>query len=262
MTVITGTSSPMITTVPAGNSVPRLLHQIYFSDVDLPEHIQKNIAHLKKLNPGWDHQLYDLDRMEAFILANYGESMLGYFKRINPKYGAVRADFFRYLLMYQCGGVYLDIKSSLYVPLDAVIKKDDRYLISYWHNKPGETFPTWGMHDEVSITGSGEFQQWHIVAAPGHPFLKSVIERVLTNMDNYRSDVDGVGFHGVFRLAGGIPYTLSILPLLQKCRHRFVDSQFELGFIYSICGERNRSHAEIFGSADYRYQVESIIPGK
>ncbi len=247
---------------PAGNVIPKILHQIYFSDNAMPENLANNIASLQIMNPEWDYRLYDMDRIIDFIIAHYGKRMLSYFLRINPKYGAVKADLFRYLLMYQCGGVYLDIKSTLSQPLNAIIKSDDHYLISHWRNKEGETFHRWGMHDEVDFTGAGELQQWHIIAQPGHPFLKAVIERIVSNIDQYKSDPNGVGFYGVMRLTSGIPYTLAIWPLLEQYPHRFVDSQFELGLVYSICDNMWLSHNELFGEADYRYQVEPIITGQ
>ena len=47
-----------------------------------------------------------------YIRREYGESILSCYLRIDPVYGAARADLFRYLLLYRTGGVYLDIKSA------------------------------------------------------------------------------------------------------------------------------------------------------
>ncbi|MDY7573701.1 glycosyltransferase family 32 protein [Actimicrobium sp. CCI2.3] len=248
--------------LPAGKVIPKIIHQIYFSKNAMPENLKNNTARLQIMNPEWEHRLYDMDRMVDFILMHYGERMLSYFLRISPKYGAVKADLFRYLMMYQCGGVYLDIKSTLSVPLNDIVKSDDHYLLSHWRNKQGEKFHDWGMHGEISFTGAGEFQQWHIIAEPGHPFLRAVIERVISNIDQYKSSTNGVGFHGVMRLASGIPYTLAIWPLLEKFPYRLVDSQFELGLVYSIFEKTWQSHNELFGDADYRYQIEPIIIGQ
>lgn len=239
--------------------IPKILHQVFSSTDPLPEELVNNVRTLKNLNSSWMHRLYNQDRIVNFIVEEYGFEMLRYYSCINLKYGAARADFFRYLLMYRCGGVYLDIKSSLGKPLDAIIKDGDQYLLSYWRNQAGESFPGWGMHEEVQCTGRGEFQQWHIVAVAGHPFLRAVIQRVMSNIDTYETATAGVGFHGVFRLTGGIAYTLAILPLLAACPHRLVDSQFELGFVYSICEKSWHAHQTLFGATDYRYQTAPII---
>ena len=98
---------------------------------DLPHEIEQNIAHLRQSNPEYEYHLFDDEEIRAFILEHYGEVIWGYYQRIAPPYGAARADFFRYLLMYQLGGVYLDIKSSLDRPLREVLRDDDQFLLTH-----------------------------------------------------------------------------------------------------------------------------------
>ena len=198
---------------------------------------------IRAANPNWEYRFYD-DDAAGFISTNYGPRVLRYYDRINDKYGPARADLFRYLLLYKCGGAYFDIKSSPAKPLDEILLSDDRYLLSRWNNQPGRDnpFAGWGLHPELRSAPGGEFQQWHIVAAPGHPFLKAAIERVLGNIDRYDPDLHGTGFRGVLRTTGPIAYTLAIAPLLHSHQHRFADSQHDLGFVYSIFAARNQSH--------------------
>lgn len=232
------------------SGISRRIHQIFFCDRagGLPADLARNVEHIRRSNPGWEHRLYGAEDMTAFIRRHYDEWVLEYFQRINPLYGAARADLFRYLLMYQSGGVYLDVKSSLRRPLDEVLRPDDRYLLSHWNNQPGEEFERWGLHPELG-DGRGEFQQWHIVAAAGHPFLRAVIERVLRNIARYNPVLDGAGWIGVMRATGPIAYTLAIRPLLQRYPHRRVDAQAELGFQYSIYPRTHGSaHQALFPS--------------
>lgn len=77
------------------------------------------------MNPGWEHRLYDDADIEAFIRESYGDEILAYYHRIDRRYGAARADLFRYLLLYRLGGVYLDIKSTTVRPLDEVLRPDE-----------------------------------------------------------------------------------------------------------------------------------------
>ncbi len=229
-----------------GEKIPKIVHQTFPSKL-LPPAIQENTNRLKKINPEWEFKLYDDADMVDFIANNYDFHILDCFNRINPKYGAARADLFRYLLMYKCGGVYIDIKSSFNKPLRNVLKADDRYLLSCWNNKQDESFPGWGLHDELEHTPNGEFQQWHIVAAPGHPFLKAVIENALSNIENYDPNLHGVGRIAGLRITGPIVYTLAIAPLLHSHQHRFVDSESDLGFEYSIFRSSGKpSHKSLF----------------
>lgn len=230
----------------AGTAIPKIIHQVYFSR-QLPPIVQANVDKIRALNPGWEYRFYDDDDMAEYVGANYGEAMLACYSRINRKYGASRADFFRYLLMYREGGVYLDIKSSLERPLDEVLRPDDVYLLSRWRNSIGELYEGWGMHNQLREFGGHEFQQWHIIAAPGHPFLRAVINRVMGNIARYNPLLHDTGKGGVLRVTGPIAYTQSITPLLQTYKYRLVDSQGDLGLIYSIFGTTsNLAHKSIF----------------
>ncbi|MCA3362157.1 MAG: hypothetical protein INF74_09420, partial [Roseomonas sp.] len=62
------------------------------------------------MNPDWEYRLYEDADCERFIRENYDAETFKLFRSIHPDYGAARADFFRYLLLYRLGGVYLDIK--------------------------------------------------------------------------------------------------------------------------------------------------------
>jgi inositol phosphorylceramide mannosyltransferase catalytic subunit len=241
--------------------IPRLIHQIYFTcpPSSPPPEIFSNIERIRSLNPEWSHHLYDQTDMEAFIARYYGERALRLYRRIEPCYGAARADLFRYLLLYQRGGVYLDVKSSMTRPLCEVIREDDRYLLSYWRNLAGEPFEGWGMYPELGASPRGEFQQWYIASSAGHPFLRAVIGRVLENIACYNPVLDGTGWSGVLRTTGPVAYSLAILPELQRHAHRIVDSLEELGLQYSIYPS-SRDHQRLFAS-HYAERSEPIVRG-
>ncbi len=241
-------------------SIPKVIHQTYRSKI-LPLVLVDNINKIKAMNPEWQHRLYDDLDIENYLSKHFPWAVT-YFKRINPVYGAVKADFFRYFLMYNEGGVYLDIKSSASKPLNDVINVSDRYLLSHWNNGPGEEFEGVGIYSETPLP-RGEFQQWHIVAAPRHPFLKKTIERIRENFQKYDPYVDGVGARAVHRLSGPIAYTLSILPLLElSSEYRVADSINDLGFMYTAF-EGNYSHEKLLyrDIKHYSEQRSSILKG-
>jgi inositol phosphorylceramide mannosyltransferase catalytic subunit len=237
----------MLPVISEGDAIPRLIHQTFSNRNDLPIKLRDNIEQIKAINPEWEHRLYDDKDIVTFIEDNYGESILSYYLRINPAYGAARADLFRYLCVYKCGGVYIDIKSTFNKPLNSVIRPDDRFLLSQWRNKSGEQFEGWGLHAPLTDIAGGEFQQWHIVAAKGHPFLRSVIKKVLRNIDEYDPFRHGVGFNTIWATTGPIVYTLAIVPILNSHPHRFLDITSEAGFQFSIYNkEKGESHYKIF----------------
>jgi inositol phosphorylceramide mannosyltransferase catalytic subunit len=231
---------------PVVPGIPKSIYQVYATK-NLPEALQENVKRIRDLNPGWNYRLFDDGEMIDFIREAYGESMLSKYLRINPRYGAARADLFRYLLIYKCGGVYLDVKSSLTKPLDDVLRSDDVYILSKWSSGKDGSFEGWGRHAQLKDIGGEEFQQWHVIAASNHPFLRAVIDNVLSNVERYNPILHDTGKDGVLGLTGPIVYTRAITPLLTKHPHRRVNGQDDIGLVYSIFGSAvARMHKAIF----------------
>lgn len=242
-----------IPAVDMGAAIPRILHQTFYERTLAPQ-LQQNVDQLRTANPGWEYRFYDDDDILRFIRENYSAAVLERFLRIDPRYGAARADLFRYLLMYKVGGVYLDIKSGATRPFDSVLRPDDRFVLSYWD--ASNTEAGWGQHYELRDIAAGELQQWHIICAPGHPFMKAVLETVLANIDTYVPSLHGVGKNGVLRVTGPIAYTRAIHRIIAQHPHRVVDSAHDLGLQYNIY--RNQSHETAFKS-HYSTQVHPLL---
>lgn len=220
-----------ITKKELGDAIPRVIHQTYHSK-NFPPEVLENINHLKTLNPDWEYRVYDDDDITNYITKNYPE-LLYIYNKINPEYGAARADFFRYILIYNEGGVYLDIKSSLTKPLNDILTTEDRYLLCHWQNEPGEIHQHMGFHTCIA-NPFGEFQQWHIIASKGHPFLKAVIENVCNNINNYNPFIHDSGGWAVVNLTGPIAYSLAIAPLIDLHPHTLARNNTNFGLIYNI----------------------------
>src|SRR5262245_56812765 len=145
-------------------AIPKVIHQTLCDKNDINPIMKANIDRLISLNPSWEHHLYDDQDARHYIGAHYGVKYLSLYDSLNPSYGAVRADLFRYLLMYKMGVVYLDIKSTSTKRLDQVLVDNDSFVISRWPNNENGPCEGWGKHPKFGV--SRELQQWHIIAAP------------------------------------------------------------------------------------------------
>jgi hypothetical protein len=241
--------------IPEGTTIPRIIHQTYFTR-DLPQDLADSIQAFRARNPGWDYRFYDNGQAQAFIEQNYGPEILRHYLKINPEYGAARADLFRYLLMYKTGGAYFDIKSAITPPLDDILRPDDRLILAQWSKTPefeGAGINEWGLGGKIE---GGELQQWHIICAPGHPYLRQVIQNVLRNIDVFVPRLHPHGGSGVLNLTGPVAYTLAILPLMPQGRHRFVPDHLDLGLVYSIYAQKG--HLGLF-TRHYRQLSTPIV---
>lgn len=247
-------TAPDVVFHPAIPRIPRILHQTY-STRTVPDLLRESVESLRELNPSWLYRYWNDEDIIEFIKDAFGWDVLRIYLSINPQYGAARADLFRYLCVFHYGGVYLDIKSSIRDSLNKIIAVDDEYLLSYWNNAPGTRHSGYGIHPQLHFSPRGELQQWHVIAAPQHPFLGCVIERVLNNIVHYHPDVDGWGKQAVLTLSGPIAYTTAILPLLCKYRHRFINYD-ECSFEYKVLDDH---HAYLGGQMHYSNLTTPIV---
>lgn len=240
-------------------TIPKTIHQTYPGGA-LDSIFSANISTLKSSNPDWSHKLYDSEAIEAFIADAYGLDMVAAYRRIDPLYGAARADLFRYLLIYDQGGVYLDLKSSFDGPIgNRIDTARDNFILSQWRNGPGEPHEGYGLKSGVDHVAGGEFQQWHVISAPKHPFLGSVILAVLRAIRDYRPWRSGTGKPGVLSVTGPIVYTRTIAPLTGAYPHRRLGNETEIGLVYSILP--NDRHRTMLG-AHYSSRKHPVITPK
>jgi hypothetical protein len=219
-------------------AIPKTIFQTISRKEQILPEIYENIDRLKKTNPNWEYRLFFDEDRRIFIKRHYGDEFVRLYNSINDEYGNCRADLFRYLLMYECGGVYLDLKSTCTLPFDKITEDGDHFLISYWRNDL-EKYSGFGKHPDFGVPR--ELQNWHIICSPKHPFLLSVISRVRTNIINYNPFFDGVGRIGSLKTTGPIAYSQAILPMLDSNMCRVVDAH-ALSIDFSIYDKLNEHH--------------------
>ena len=185
--------------------IPRKIHQTVENlQQVLPEYVH-NRQEMSRLNPLWEVKLYTSDDREDFIRSAYGKEILNAYLSIDRRYGAARADFFRYLVVLNLGGLYLDIKATATKPLDTIICEEDTFIVAQWPTYiDGVDMSSVGRHKELSFR---EYQNWFVLGAPKHVILERLVEEILRNIKSYNPFINGVGKMGVLRTTGPIAYS-------------------------------------------------------
>jgi mannosyltransferase OCH1-like enzyme len=235
--------------------IPRILHQIYVGG-PLPESLAANVRRLREMHPEWEYRFYDDTAAELVIAENYGATMLAVYRSISPHYGAARADLLRYLVLYRFGGVYIDLKSVTERPLDTVIAPEDGFILTQWDNEPGDEHEGFGFMPYVSHVSGGEFLQWFLASARGHPMMGAVIDKVTAILLAYDPLRDGTG-RGVVRVTGPVPFTQAVLPLRDQCCCRYVRNHRTLGLRYSLAS--GMAHRSMMSGRHYTRSRHPIV---
>ena len=136
------------------------------ADIDALNSTQKAI-------PDWEQIIYGDKEIDNFLEKEFGKDhkVTKAYNLINPKYGAARADLFRYLIIYKYGGFYLDMKSCVSGPIPEMPKDKDMWISEWGGDIQTHLFPE-----------TGEYQNWYIYARKGAPVMKKIIERVVYNI--------------------------------------------------------------------------------
>ena len=136
------------------------------ADIDILNSTQNAI-------PDWEQIIYGDKEIDNFLEKEFGKDhkVTKAYNLINPKYGAARADLFRYLIIYKYGGLYLDMKSCVKGPIPEMPEDKDMWVSDWGADMQGHLFPK-----------KGEYQNWYIYTRKGAPIMKEIIERVVHNI--------------------------------------------------------------------------------
>ena len=151
--------------------IPKIIWQTWMTK-DLHPICQAQLENTMKLNPDWTHYLLLDDELDNFVNTEYAywPDVVECYHKLNIM--VAKVDFWRYLVLYKYGGVYMDMDSAMITPLDDFISEKDNAVITFEGNLEN-------------------FVQWALIFAPNHPILKNTIELVIDNIkhDRFHNDI-------------------------------------------------------------------------
>lgn len=150
--------------------IPRVIYQTWSSKT-LPQKMAECVDRLKKANPTFEYHLFDDAECRQFIKDNYDADVLKAYDTLLP--GAFKADLWRYCILYDKGGVYVDIKFKCEPGFsfeDIVSKRENLYIREY--NYQGT-----GLYSHILYTGV-------IASKPKNPVFQKCIRQIVENCKN------------------------------------------------------------------------------
>jgi mannosyltransferase OCH1-like enzyme len=88
--------------------IPLHIYQVWHDLKEMPTSVKESIELIKEQNPEFEHHLYDEGMCRKFIQDNFPKKVVDAYDSIVPH--AIKADLWRYCIMYKMGGIYLDSK--------------------------------------------------------------------------------------------------------------------------------------------------------
>jgi mannosyltransferase OCH1-like enzyme len=175
------------------------LRPIYSVASDLEQNIPNNVYQTWQIDRVGQTHLSELARFRAqnreysfhfFDQRQMNEYMETYFKRdeiLNvyrrAKYGPLKADIWRYCILWERGGVYFDINKMPGIPLAQLIDKADLAIISFERNpSPSRCSPSVASQ---LLFPHNNVLNWGLMFAKGHPFLRLVIDGIVEKASTF-----------------------------------------------------------------------------
>ena len=163
--------------------IPKKIYRVWVSDGSMSQTSDPMTEANKKAwdftaehNPDYEQVLITDAQADVIMKRVLGGSVYDTYISLVP--GAAKADLLRYAIMYEYGGVYLDMKSGAR-SLCKLIQPSDRMLVSTWSTT------RWSMViylAPIKHSRFGEFQQWWLVCCPRHPIIRVVIEDIVRDI--------------------------------------------------------------------------------
>lgn len=167
--------------------IPPVCHQTWKSKTDIGGVAAEAMKITRAANPHLEFRLYDDNDMVEYIKNNCEDRVLQCYLKINQDYMAARADLFRYCVMFHEGGIYLDIKSVLFKDVFSYIRPSDTAILDVKRTDME------GYRRQMDM---GTYEQWLLIYAPGHDYMRRAIARICDEIDgscqNQRSYTESV----------------------------------------------------------------------
>lgn len=140
------------------SNIPKVIYQTYKTDVaNIPIHLYT--AHLTWIEKNPDYTIIYMDdnQIDTFIKTHFDEKVYSVFKALPV--GVMKADFFRYAVIYINGGIYTDMDTECKQPAHEWIPND--------------------VDAVINLENDDHLCQWTFAFSPKHPLLKHVIDTIV-----------------------------------------------------------------------------------
>jgi hypothetical protein len=170
------------------NSIPKIIWQTY-RDEHLPSRGAEAVQSWKKMNPEWEYRFCTDPEILEFMNREFGGDLARIFASVPV--GVMKADIWRYAILYKFGGLYADIDTTCLSPIS-------------WWELSWETLL-------VALENQVNFCQWTFAAMPQHPVLEKVLQLIV---ERGRGGIDPSYDHFVHWYTGPSVWTAAIAGVL------------------------------------------------
>jgi mannosyltransferase OCH1-like enzyme len=235
--------------------IPHTVYQTWENNLFGKTHA-KFLNDFRSLNPEFGFRLFTSSDCDKWMEDNFAHHpILTVYRK--AKFGPMKADIWRYCILYKQGGVYCDISKMISCPLNRFVTNSTAAVISYELNTIPKSM-RW-THTPPRISHPRNvILNWCFAFSRGHPFLGRCIENIVKAYPNFKGQRFEFAKDAVLRFTGPEMLTISIhQSLLDDPEIGFEQAGIDFGG-YGI-PEIPKSWTRYLTIASYRDARNSII---
>jgi mannosyltransferase OCH1-like enzyme len=197
------------------SSIPRSIYQTWEEKKFGRTHFL-SLKKFRNLNPNFDFYLLDAAERDAFVRSNwYGSPLWEMYER--ARFGQIKADLFRYLIVAERGGFYFDISKAINLPVDNFLEDHYEALISFERTpRPPHLRSNEGpglLHADKLVL------QWGFGFKRHHEILRILLKQITADYLAFDNAVQVDPKGAILRLTGPLAFTRAVdTYFLQKPR--------------------------------------------
>lgn len=187
------------------SNIPKDIYQTWISNKIGKTHY-KHICSFREKNQDFSFYLFNEKEVDSYMYENWGSHPI-YEIYKNAYYGAMRADIWRYCIIYDRGGFYLDIDSLLMRPISEYLDLSSSIIISF--EKNDGVFPNPHIGKKV-LYPHNTMTQWCFAFSKNNAVLLNIIENIVKFYPLFISKKFSKPSVGIHKLTGPIMFTKTI----------------------------------------------------
>lgn len=157
------------------NAIPRVIWQTNYSNRStLPVYLNYLFNRLMSLD--YDYRYVSTEAREQFMRDHAPEHVYKAYQKLTD--GAAQADLWRITVLYQQGGIYMDIDATLVWPLRKILQGEQEAL--YIKFKKGNT----------------DYTNFFLATVPNNPHYQTIMNTIVNNIENYNVEKGVYGTTG------------------------------------------------------------------
>lgn len=203
--------------------IPSVLYQTWETDRIGKTH-HKLLEAFRDRNPDLHFEFMDGPTIDAYMKRVYGQHPIyEIYKR--GKFGPLKTDIWRYCILLERGGYYMDINKELLRPIHDFVRPDTQAFFAFESTLSLMVAPNEIAHRLVNPHNL--VVNWGFGFAKGHPILQKTIDNICKYYPQFAGRVFEQPKHAIIKLTGPAMLTQSLYDTLREQ----TDASFDTGLV-------------------------------